>query len=134
MFAYLNYDHKSYRLIFKLKFYSEIVRDQSKKYKGIVVSLFIWLEIDLFLNSFGIIKSFYAKTLLYNISIHFMSNPTKRTKYSEFIKLSPEERLSQSEYFRKKNPAFVPVVVCSKSTDLPELPNCKYLSLHTIDS
>lgn len=62
-----------------------------------------------------------------------MSNPTKRTKYSDFIKLSPEERLAQSEYFRKKNPAFVPVVVCSKSADLPELPNCKYLLSDTLD-
>lgn len=55
-----------------------------------------------------------------------MSNPTKRMKYSDFMKLSPEERLGQSEFFRKKYPAMIPVVVFSKTVDMPEMPNCKY--------
>ena len=42
------------------------------------------------------------------------------------MKMSPEERLVQSEFFRKKYPNMVPAVVSSKSINQPELPNCKY--------
>lgn len=49
-----------------------------------------------------------------------MSNPTKRVKYSEFISMTPEDRLVQSEFFRKKYPNMVPTVVCAKSSkDMP---------------
>lgn len=54
-------------------------------------------------------------------------NPTKRTKYSDFMKISAEERLAQSEYFRKKKPDMIPVILYTKAVDLPEMPNCKYL-------
>lgn len=58
-----------------------------------------------------------------------MSNATKRVKYSEFLKMKPEDRLIQSEYFRKNKPGFVPVVVFTRNNQMPELPNCKYYHL-----
>lgn len=48
-----------------------------------------------------------------------MLNATKRTKYSDFIKLTPEERLTQSEYFRKNKPGFVPIVIFTRNNQLP---------------
>jgi hypothetical protein len=44
-----------------------------------------------------------------------MSGATKRTKYSDFVKLAPEERLNQSEYFRKNKPGTVPTVIFTRN-------------------
>ena len=55
-----------------------------------------------------------------------MNNPTKRIKYTDFMKLTVEERKLQSDYFKKNKPNMVPLALSHKG-DLPELPNCKFL-------
>lgn len=42
------------------------------------------------------------------------SKPATRAKYSEFMKLSPEERLTHSEYFLKKYSGHLPIVLFSR--------------------
>ncbi len=44
-----------------------------------------------------------------------MSGATKRTKYADFVKMAPEERLTQSEYFRKNKPGSVPVAIYTRN-------------------
>ncbi len=44
-----------------------------------------------------------------------MSGATKRTKYSDFVKMPPEERLTQSEYFRKNKAGTVPVAIFTRN-------------------
>jgi hypothetical protein len=53
------------------------------------------------------------------------NRPTNRMKYSDFLKLSPEDRFTQSEFFRNNKPNMIPVVIFTRNTALPELPNCK---------
>lgn len=51
---------------------------------------------------------------------------SKRISYSDFMKLSQEERSAQADFFRKKYNCMVPAVIYTKTSDLPELSNCKY--------
>lgn len=55
-----------------------------------------------------------------------MKEATKRSTYSEFVKLSPEERLYQSELLRKLKPTMIPVIISPFQKHLQDIPNCKY--------
>jgi hypothetical protein len=47
------------------------------------------------------------------------NSPTKKIKYSDFMKLSPEDRKLQSDFFKINKEGMIPVALCKKSEDLP---------------
>jgi hypothetical protein len=48
-----------------------------------------------------------------------MSDASKKTKYSDFMKMTVEERLAQSSFFKKKKPDMVPTIIFSRNAQLP---------------